>query len=90
MEDPSLTEAAPPEHDSLLRKRLATNVRALRTRASLTLKQAAERAELHWRHWQKIEAAETNATMLTLSRLADALNVDPADLLSAEIPTKKR
>ena len=90
MEDPSPTEAAPTEHDTALQKRLAANVRALRTRANLTLKQAAERAELHWRHWQKVEAAETNATMLTLSRLADALNVDPADLLRAETPAKKR
>lgn len=90
MEDPSPTEAVPTEPDVSLRKRLAVNVRALRTSANLTLKQAAERAELHWRHWQKIEAAETNATMLTLSRLADALNVDPADLLSAEAPAKKR
>ncbi len=64
-----------------LRQRLAENVRAYRRAAKLTLKQAGSRAEIHWRHWQKIEAAENNATIFTLTRLADALNVDPADLL---------
>lgn len=43
---------------------------------------AAERAGMHWRLWQKIEAGDTNATLQTLVRLAKALGVDAADLLS--------
>lgn len=64
-----------------LRRRLAINARALRSQAGLTLKQASERAEMHWRHWQKIEAGHANATLATVVKLADALNVDPKDLL---------
>lgn len=69
--------------EEVLRKRLATTVRALRKKLGLTLKVAAERAEMHWRHWQKIEAAEVNATLMTLVRLGDALAIDPRDLLRA-------
>ena len=65
-----------------LRRRLGTNVRALRNGALLTLKKASERAEMHWRHWQKIEAGQTNVTLFTLVRVADALNTEPSSLLS--------
>ena len=76
MSQPLLTEET-------LRQRLAVKVRALRTKLRLTLKTAAGRAAIHWRHWQKIEAAEVNVTMLTLIRLSFALNSEPAELLSA-------
>ncbi len=69
-----------------LRRRLAVNVRRLRTEASLTVKQAAERESLHWRHWQKVEARQTNATLTTLVRLAGALGVMPAELLMEPPP----
>jgi len=64
-----------------LRRRLSINVRALRTKAGYTVKRVAARAEMHWRHWQKIEAGETNATLATVVKMADALDVDPNDLL---------
>ena len=66
-----------------LKQRLAKKVRALRKKLGLTLKAAAARAELHWRHWQKVEAATVNVTLLTLVRLGDALNVDPRELIDA-------
>jgi transcriptional regulator with XRE-family HTH domain len=62
-------------------ERLRTNVRSLRLAAGLTVKKAAERAQMHWRHWQKIEAGQINITMLTLSRLAQVLKVDASALL---------
>jgi transcriptional regulator with XRE-family HTH domain len=62
-------------------ERLRSNVRSLRHAAGLTLKKAAERAEMHWRHWQKIEAGEVNLTLQTLVRVAEALRVDVAALL---------
>jgi len=68
------------------RRRLAVNTRRLRRAASLTLKKAAERGEMHWRHWQKVEAGRTNATLATLVKVADALNVDPYDLLREPPP----
>jgi transcriptional regulator with XRE-family HTH domain len=67
----------------LLRERLAKNVRELRTKLGLTLKKASERAEIHWRYWQKIEAAEVDMTIPTLVWIADALSIDPGDLLDA-------
>ena len=75
--------------ETVLRRRLGSNVRALRTAAPFTLKQAAVRATMHWRHWQKIEAGQTNLTLFTLSRIADALNVEPGELL-LEPPLRSR
>lgn len=68
-----------------IRKRIAVNVRRQRERADLTLEEAAHRAEMHWRHWQKVEAGEVNTTLRTLARLADALGLDPADLLAPDL-----
>jgi transcriptional regulator with XRE-family HTH domain len=67
--------------EEILRNRLRENVRTRRNAASLTLKKASERAEMHWRHWQKIEAGQVNLTVQTLGRIAGVLGVDPADLL---------
>jgi len=82
--------AAPGEREPVteqeLRDRVAQNVRGMRTAAGLTVEVAAERAGLDARHWQKIEAAETSATLRTLARLADAFAVDPAVLLAPPRP----
>jgi transcriptional regulator with XRE-family HTH domain len=61
---------------------LATNVRAVRQKRGLTMEECADRAHLHGRHWQKVEAGEVNATLATLSRIADVLGVSVAELLS--------
>lgn len=60
---------------------LRINVRTLRLAAGLTLKKAAERGEMHWRHWHKIEMGEINVTLVTLARLAHVLQVDAAALI---------
>jgi predicted transcriptional regulator len=73
----------PPATQKILRERLAKKVRTQRNKLGLTLKVVSERAEMHWRHWQKIEAAEVNVTLQTLVRIGDALSIDPADLISA-------
>lgn len=65
-----------------IRRRIAANVRSRREEAGLSLEEAADRAEMHWRHWQKVEACEVNTTLRTLARLAGALGLDPADLLA--------
>jgi transcriptional regulator with XRE-family HTH domain len=64
-----------------VRQRLRRNVRRFRAAASLTAKQAAARVKMNLRHWQKIEAGEINVTLNTLAKVAQALGVDPADLL---------
>jgi transcriptional regulator with XRE-family HTH domain len=58
-----------------------TNVRTLRLAAGLTLKKAAELADMHWRHLQTIEEGQINVTLMTLDRLAQVLGVDAATLL---------
>jgi transcriptional regulator with XRE-family HTH domain len=72
-----------------LRRRLAANVRRLRLAASLTVKQAAWSVELHWRHWQKVEAGKNNATLATIIRIASALDVTPAELLAEPPPSSE-
>ena len=67
--------------EEIIRQRLSINVRTLRNSAALTLKKSSERAEMHWRHWQKIEAGQVNITLQTLVRLAEVLGTDPSDLL---------
>jgi hypothetical protein len=64
-----------------VRQKLAANARRLREHAGLTLEEAAHRAGLHWRHWQKIESGEVNLTLTSLARVADALQVEAARLL---------
>jgi hypothetical protein len=68
-------------HQDSLRRRLAANARAARRHARLTLKLASTAAQMHWRHWQKIEAAEVNVTLDTLTRVGRALGIDPVRLL---------
>ncbi len=70
-----------------LRRWLARNVRDRRERMGLSLHRAAEISDLHWRHWQKVEAGECNATLATLQRLADALSVNAEVLVR---PSAKR
>ena len=74
--------------ETILRRRLGTNVRLKRAASSLTVKKAAERAQMNSRHWQKIEAGQTNATLFTLVRIAEALDVEPGELLLEPPPRK--
>jgi transcriptional regulator with XRE-family HTH domain len=78
--------------ETILRRRLGANVRSKRTSSSLTVKKAAERAEMNSRHWQKIEAGQSNTTLFTLVRIAQALDVEPGHLLlepPARMPEQK-
>ncbi len=72
---------APRPTEKELRRWLARNVRDRREKMGLSLHRAAEISDLHWRHWQKVEAGECNATLATLQRLADALSVNAEVLL---------
>ena len=70
-----LRRAARPDiHET--RRILAGNVRRRRHELKLTLKAVSQQAQMHWRHWQKIEAGETNVTLDTLVRMAGALRVE--------------
>ena len=53
----------------------------VRARAGWTQEQAAERARMNPRHYQKLEEGSVNATLRTLERLCLAFSVDVRDLL---------
>jgi transcriptional regulator with XRE-family HTH domain len=54
----------------------------LRLRAHLTQAEAAQRAGLHWRHYQKIEAATVNVCLSSLVGIAAALEADLSALFA--------
>ena len=74
-----MNAAAKGKHKLLVR--VGRNTRAVRIKLRLSVRCVSTRQVIHWRHWQKIEAGETNLTLKTLDRVADALGVDPAELL---------
>jgi transcriptional regulator with XRE-family HTH domain len=61
--------------------RLKRNVRDFRRAMNLTVNAAAVLADVHWRYWQKVEAGEVNATLAIITRMANALGVEPQHLL---------
>lgn len=60
----------------------ARNLRLLRQRASPSQEELAHRAGLHRTYVGSVERCERNITLKNVERLARALNVDPAILLS--------
>ncbi len=66
--------------EAQLRERVAVNVQRLRLQRGMTICAAADRARMHRRHWQKVEAEDVRFTVGTLGRLAAALEVAPSEL----------
>jgi transcriptional regulator with XRE-family HTH domain len=52
-----------------------------RTAKGLTQKDAARRAGLHWRHYQKVEAGQCNVCLSSLVGIAASLDVKIHELL---------
>ena len=46
----------------------------------------SERAEMHRRHWQKVEVGTNNTTRAAVVRMAGALRVTPAKLMAEPPP----
>ncbi|NGO49748.1 helix-turn-helix domain-containing protein [Allomesorhizobium camelthorni] len=70
-----------------LRKRFGRLVTAHRRRAGYTQEQLAERAGVSVDTISKIEVGATGARFPMIERIATALQVDPAELFSTEIPS---
>lgn len=66
------------------RRRLALNLKAARARLGLSQERAAEKAGYSLQYVQRIEREIVNTPLDTLSRLAHALRITPAQLLSEE------
>jgi len=60
---------------------VGANVRRARQKAGLTQEQVALQADIDLTYVGGIERGRRNPTVLVLVRLADALGIDPADLL---------
>jgi transcriptional regulator with XRE-family HTH domain len=65
-----------------LRRAMAVNVRRARLARELTQEELADRAGLSARYLGSIERAGVAASVTVLGRLAQALRVDPCELIS--------
>lgn len=59
-----------------LRTRLARGLLRERKRRGWTQEKAAEAAQMHPRHYQKLEEGSVNVTIGTIGKLCDAFGVD--------------
>jgi transcriptional regulator with XRE-family HTH domain len=73
-------------HYSAILSRVAANVRRLRQEQAISQEEAAHRAGLPLRVFQRCEKGQTNFTAETLARLAVGLKTEPRDLLAAADP----
>jgi transcriptional regulator with XRE-family HTH domain len=64
-----------------LNKAMAINLRRERQAKGLTQEELADRARLSARYLGSIERATVSASVTVLGRLAQALRVDPCDLI---------
>jgi transcriptional regulator with XRE-family HTH domain len=64
-----------------LKKAMATNLRRARYERKLTQEELADRAGLSTRYLGSIERAAVSASVTVLGRLAQALRVDPCELI---------
>lgn len=67
---------------SSVRRRIATRIRLLRSCRGLSQEALAQKAGLSTRHLQKLEASQVNVTIESLSKLANALEVDISQLFA--------
>ena len=61
---------------------IATNIRIKRSKLNISQERLAELSDLHRTYIGQIERAEKNLTILSLEKIAKALEVDIADLLN--------
>lgn len=66
-----------------LKEVMAVNMRRIRHDRNLTQEELAARAEISMRYVGSIERARVAASVSVLGKLANALNVDPCDLIKS-------
>ena len=67
-----------------LKETMAVNLRRIRHEKHITQEELASRAGLSMRYIGSIERGKVSASVTTLGRIADALGVDPCQLLDRE------
>ncbi|MGF6787360.1 helix-turn-helix domain-containing protein [Paraburkholderia sp. 35.1] len=71
-----------------LRQRIAANVRRKRLAKGLSQEQLSVNCGMHRTYISQIERAANNLTIDNLQRIAEALGIDPQELLSNPVPDK--
>lgn len=61
---------------------LGKRVRALRLALGMSQEQLAERAKVHRTYVGSLERGERNVALINIVRLAEALEVDPSELVT--------
>lgn len=74
-----------PEEIAGVRRVFGERVRAARTDLGYTLRGLAERAGVHWTYLGQVERGERNISLFTILRIAAALGLDPAALVTGMI-----
>ena len=69
-----------------LKEVMATNLRRLRHAKGMTQEELAERAGLSARYIGAIERAAVSASVTVLGQVADALEIEAADLVRRTLP----
>ncbi|MGV2052482.1 helix-turn-helix domain-containing protein [Agrobacterium sp. 22-209-1] len=64
-----------------LKEAMAVNLRRIRHEKNLTQEELAAQAELSMRYVGAIERGKVSASVTVLGQIADALGVDPSELL---------
>lgn len=72
-----------------LKEVMATNLRRLRHAKGMTQEELAEQAGLSARYIGAIERARASASVTVLGQIADALEMEPADLVRRTLPASQ-
>jgi len=72
-----------------LLKLVGGNIRDARKKKGLTQEELAEKADINPKFLGKVERAETNVSVVTLSKICDALGISLSGLLSFTAMDKK-
>ncbi len=66
-------------------RKIATRIKELRKSSALTQEQLAEKANIDYKFFQKIETGKRNITVNTLIRICNSLNVTLKDFFNFDI-----
>lgn len=69
---------------------LGKNIRAIRKKNGLTMEALSYKADIEYRLIGRIERGEGNTTVISLLKIADALNVDVLDFFNFSITPKRK
>ncbi|MDT7837471.1 MULTISPECIES: helix-turn-helix domain-containing protein [Burkholderiales] len=76
--------------DELVLRAAAAEIKARRGRIDISQEELAHRADVHRSFIARVEVAQTQPSLAVLVRIADALEVDAAELVRAIVERCKR